>query len=50
MRQEIPLTEQERAAVEDGIEALNKLINGLVDVPTPDGRTPLQLVQLTRDS
>lgn len=34
--QEIPLTEDEQAAVEEGIEAMNKLIFKLKDVATPD--------------
>jgi Phage integrase family len=48
MMQEIPLTDEERSAVEDGIDALNNLTNKLVDTPTPDGRTPKQLVRITR--
>ena len=39
----IPLTEEERAAVEDGETALNQLLERLVDVPTPAGPTPRQL-------
>ena len=39
----IPLTEEERAAVEDGEVALNQLLERLVDVPTPAGPTPRQL-------
>jgi len=49
MMQEIPLTEDERSAVEDGITALKNLTNKLADVPTPDGRTPKQLVQITNE-
>ena len=45
MLQEIPLTEDERAAVEDGIAAMEKLCQQLADVPTPAGLTPNQLVQ-----
>ena len=41
----IPLTEEERAAVEDGKEALDRLLERLVDVPTPTSQTPQQLVQ-----
>ena len=41
----IPLTEEEQAAVEDGQEALDRLLERLVDVPTPTGQTPQQLVQ-----
>lgn len=40
MLQEIPLSEEERAAVEDGITALEKLCEQLADVPTPAGLTP----------
>ncbi len=45
MLQEIPLKEEERAAVEDGIEAMEKLRRTLADVPTPAGPTPSQLTQ-----
>jgi integrase len=48
MMQEVPLTDEERAAVEDGITALKRLADSLADTPTPDGRTPKQLVQITR--
>jgi integrase len=43
MLQEIPLTEDERAAVEDGAAAFDRLLDGLADVPTPEGPTPRQL-------
>ena len=43
MRQEIPLNDAELAAVDDGVAALEKLVQQLVDVPTPDGPTPRQL-------
>ena len=43
LRQEIPLQESELAAVDDGITALETLINRLIDTPTPAGRTPRQL-------
>ena len=43
MLQEIPLSEEERAAVEDGIEAMENLCQQLADVPTPAGPTPHQL-------
>lgn len=43
MLQEIPLSEEERAAVEDGIEAMKKLCQQLADVPTPAGLTPKEL-------
>jgi integrase len=43
MKQEIPLTEAEVAAVDDGITAFEKLLTQLADVPTPAGPTPRQL-------
>lgn len=43
MLQEIPLSEEERAAVEDGISAMERLCLQLADVPTPAGPTPKQL-------
>jgi integrase len=43
MLQEIPLSEEERAAVEGGIEAMERLCQQLADVPTPAGPTPKQL-------
>ncbi|MUG93082.1 tyrosine-type recombinase/integrase [Scytonema sp. UIC 10036] len=43
MLQEIPLTDEERAAVEEGIEAMSVLSAKLADVPTPEGRTPREL-------
>ena len=39
----IPLTDDERAAVDDGQEALDKLLDRLADIPAPDGSTPRQL-------
>jgi YD repeat-containing protein len=39
----IPLTEDERAAVEDGQEVFNKLLAKLADIPTPVGPTPRTL-------
>lgn len=36
LRQEIPLSEPELAAVEQGLAAYEKLIENLVDIPTPD--------------
>jgi len=44
LRQEIPLTEPELAAVDEGLAAYEKLLSGLVDVPAPDGETPRRLV------
>ncbi len=43
LRQEIPLTEPELAAVDEGLAAYEKLLSGLVDVPAPDGETPRRL-------
>ena len=45
LKQEIPLSESELAAVEEGIAAYEKLLSGLVDVPAPDGETPRRLVR-----
>ena len=39
----IPLTDDERAAVEDGASALDQLLERLANVPTPTGQTPRQL-------
>lgn len=41
--QVIPLTEEEVAAVEDGLTALERLQLRLVDIPTPAGPTPRQM-------
>ena len=43
MRQEIPLSEAELAALDDGVSALESLLSRLASVPTPGGPTPLQL-------
>jgi hypothetical protein len=43
MRQEIPLTDSEIAALDDGVSALQSLLNRLADIPTPSGKTPLQI-------
>lgn len=43
MRQEIPLTDTEREAVDDGERLMAKLAAGLEHVPTPDGRTRQQI-------
>jgi integrase len=45
MLQEIPLTNEERAAVDDGLTAIEKLSQQLMDVPTPAGPTPRQLAE-----
>ena len=39
----IPLTENERAAVNDGQGALGKLLGRLADIPTPAEPTPRQI-------
>jgi integrase len=39
----IPLTDDERAAVDDGNAALDALLDKLADVPTPAGPTPRQI-------
>jgi integrase len=39
----IPLTDDEKAAVDDGQEALDKLLERLADTPAPDGSTPRQI-------
>jgi hypothetical protein len=41
----IPLTDEERAAVEEGTEAVERLLQRLTDVPTPAGPTPRQLAE-----
>ncbi len=43
MRQEIPLSDAELAALDDGVSALESLLSRLADVPAPAGPTPLQL-------
>jgi hypothetical protein len=53
MRQEIPLTEAEIAALDDGVYALESLLSRLQNIPSPSGKTPLQirdesLVQIAR--
>ncbi|MFI6777503.1 tyrosine-type recombinase/integrase [Nocardia sp. NPDC050412] len=39
----VPLTDDERAAVDDGHTALDQLLERLVDVPTPAGATPREI-------
>jgi len=48
MMQEIPLSDEERSAVEDGVAALGKLTERLAQTPSPDARTPKQLIQITK--
>jgi hypothetical protein len=45
---EIPLTDDERAAVEEGAMAVENLLNRLADVPTPAGPTPRQFTAAGR--
>lgn len=40
---EMPLDEEERGAVEGGVEAMDALIAKRRNVPTPDGRTRAQI-------
>lgn len=47
MRQDIPLSDDEIAAVEDGLRAIENLCVKLADVPTPDV-PPQRLIQLGR--
>ena len=39
----IPLTDGERAAIEQDRQALDQLLEGLADTPTPAGPTPREL-------
>lgn len=48
--QEVLLSDEERAAVEDGIAAYEKQLVDLADVPTPAGPTPRQLTDQGRMS
>jgi integrase len=43
LKQEIPLRDEECAAVEEGIDFMEKLCRQLADVPTPAGPTPREL-------
>jgi integrase len=47
MRQEIPLSEPELAAVEDGLAAYERLIVNLRDVPTPDHLVQIEAAPAT---
>ena len=40
---QIPLTDGERAAVEEGAAAVEQLLERLADTPTPAGPTPQQM-------
>jgi hypothetical protein len=39
----VPLSDEERAAVDDGQAALNRLLDQLADIPTPAGPTPREI-------
>lgn len=43
MREAIPLTEEMMAALDEGLEAIQKLLDRLVDTPTLSGATPRDL-------
>ena len=43
LRQEIPLSDEELAAVDDGVAATEKLLESLIDLPTPSGKSPREL-------
>ena len=45
---QIPLTDDERAAVEDGSAAVERLLERLADTPTPAGRTAREIEQSPR--
>ena len=40
---QIPLTDDERAAVEEGDSAVQRLLERLADIPTPPGPTPREI-------
>ena len=48
MMQEIPLREEERAAIEDGLAAVERLYEKLANVPTPDGQSPREMADGVR--
>jgi hypothetical protein len=50
LRQERPLNDSELAAVDDGVAAMEKLLEQLADVPTPAGPTPRELGNRLCDS
>jgi hypothetical protein len=39
----VPLTDIEQEAVDDGQAALDRLLERLIDIPTPDGATPREI-------
>jgi len=48
LKQEIPFTDEELAAIDDGIVLMEKLCEKLADVPTPSGQTPREIEEKTR--
>ena|ERR1051326_4959916 len=47
LKQDIPLTDEEAQAIDDGLQALERLCTKLTDVPTPAGPTPRDLASQT---
>ncbi len=45
MRQELPLTDEEVAAVDERMATFERLPSRLADVPTPTGPTPREMRQ-----
>ena len=45
---DVELTEDERVAYQEGIEAMRHLREKLGDTPTPDGRTPREIAAQTQ--
>ena len=50
LRQEIPLSDEEVAAVDDGIAAMQRLVESLIDKPTPSGEPPRDLDHNTAEA
>ncbi len=40
--QEIPLSDEGRAAMEDGVQAMERLCKSLENVPAPSGSVPVE--------
>ena len=45
--QEVPIAEEERAAIDGDLAALDRLVKRLADQPTPSGQTPKELSALS---
>lgn len=43
MREAIPLTDEMVAAIDDGLESIQRLLDRLADIPTLSGETPRDL-------